>query len=477
LGQVRQIADWAPLLDERFLQRGAYLIPNGEFDWSGHTAYTPDIPVSGDPTAWHPEDALFVPMRTSDGQLLGVLSVDEPASGRRPTGDEIDVLVAVAEHAALAVQAAQETVRTNANSDALSHLLAMSARLNDTADTHELLQLVCAAISDALGFDKVAVQLLGDADATLRTVAQVGFDEETLGDPIADDEVDTLCRPEYEVEGCYLIGSDDVNVLLPDRTGDYRSKLNGRGLHGWQNHWLLVPLLDRDGSRIGHIWADDPLDRLRPEPERLRALRAFANQAMTALAQAAHLDTIRESHAYQLALFDASPVAIVDFDLDGRVRAWNAAATQIFGWTAEEAIGLHAPTVPEADRDELASILARICAGEAIRDLDLVRLRRDGSTVDVNCSAGPVRDAQGEVVGVVAMMLDISERKRSVRALAASEARKDAILRAAPEPVVMVDAAGLVVEVNPAAEETFGWTQAEVAGSAFLQLYLAPEHR
>src|SRR4051794_32764096 len=34
LGQVRQVEDWEPLLDQRFLQRGAYLIPHGEFDWA-----------------------------------------------------------------------------------------------------------------------------------------------------------------------------------------------------------------------------------------------------------------------------------------------------------------------------------------------------------------------------------------------------------------------------------------------------------
>jgi len=67
LGQVRQVSDWDPLLDQRFLQRGAYLVPAGEFDWEGHIgSYTPDIPVSDDPNSWHPDDALFAPMRAAD---------------------------------------------------------------------------------------------------------------------------------------------------------------------------------------------------------------------------------------------------------------------------------------------------------------------------------------------------------------------------------------------------------------------------
>ena len=71
LGAVHQVSEWDALLDQRFLQRGAYLVPQGEFNWDDHLAYTPDLPVSDDPNAWHPDDALFAPMRGADGQLLG----------------------------------------------------------------------------------------------------------------------------------------------------------------------------------------------------------------------------------------------------------------------------------------------------------------------------------------------------------------------------------------------------------------------
>ena len=52
LGQVRQVSDWEALLDSRFLQRGAYLLPYGEFDWTtrDESAFRPNLPVSDDPT-------------------------------------------------------------------------------------------------------------------------------------------------------------------------------------------------------------------------------------------------------------------------------------------------------------------------------------------------------------------------------------------------------------------------------------------
>jgi PAS domain S-box-containing protein len=479
LGQVRQVTDWEPLLDQRFLQRGAYLVVHGEFDWDTYngTTYTPDLSVSSDPNAWHPDDALFVPMRGSDGRLLGILSVDEPLSGRKPAGDEIDVLVAVSEHAALAVEAAQEAARAKANRDALERLLQVSTHLNETRDANLLLEQVCGAISDALGFDKIAVQLLND-EGRHDTAASVGFgDGENIGSSLTADELERILQDEFDVAGCFLIPHDAARTLLPDRPAGYRSARDGRGPHAWQNHWLFVPLHDRRGRRIGYIWADDPVDRLRPDPERLQILRAFANQAATALEQASQFEEIQNAYQYHRSLIDGSPVAIVDFDLDGRVRSWSAGATAIFGWRDEEVIGRVSPIVPPDELDFFLANITRIALGETIRDLDLRRLHRDGTLIDVNTSGAPIRDAHGNVVGIISSMMDVTARKRSERALTASEGRKDAVLRATLDCVVIVDHEGLVTEVNPATEETFGWTRPDAIGKPFLDLIVAPEHR
>jgi transcriptional regulator with GAF, ATPase, and Fis domain len=103
-GTVREWGDLAPLMDERFCRRGAYFIPHNEFDWSSidGASFVPDIEATDEPGAWHPEDALLVPLLRADGSTLGIISVDEPASGRTPTDTELEVLVAVAAHCALA---------------------------------------------------------------------------------------------------------------------------------------------------------------------------------------------------------------------------------------------------------------------------------------------------------------------------------------------------------------------------------------
>jgi PAS domain S-box-containing protein len=479
LSQVSEVSEWDSLLDQRFLQRGAYVVPAGEFDWDQleSSTYTPRIAVSDDPTHWHPDDALFVPMRASDGSLLGILSVDEPISGRKPSGDEIDVLVAVSEHAALAVQAAQEATRANRNREALQRLLDVSTRLNERGETEALLVSVCNAIFEALGFEKVAVRLLA-RDGLHQTAAQVGFTQDEYDfDPLTADQLERLLQPEFELGGCFVIPDAAARRLLPERPVDYISQRDGRGPHAWQNHWLFVPLVDRRGRRIGYIWADDPVDQLLPDVERLQILRAFANQATTALEHAAQFEEIQTAYQHHRALIDASPIAIVDFDLEGRVRSWNEAAARTFGWLADEVIGRFSPIVPEAEHDEFLARLHRVAEGENMQDVDVRRVHRDGTPIDINMSAAPIRDAQDVVVGVIASMIDVTARKRSERMLAASEGRKDAILRAAHDSVVIVDHEGLVVEVNPATEEMFGWTRLEALGRAFLELAVATQHR
>src|SRR5581483_10470809 len=109
--------------------------------------------------------------------------------------------------------------------------------------------------------------------------------------------------------------------------------------------------------------------------------------------------------------------------------------------------------------------------------MDLRRMHRDGSLIDVNVSAGPIRDAHGNVTGIVSTMIDVSARKRSERMLTATEGRKDAILRASLDAVVVVDEAGVIVEANPATEETIGWTRHEPVGKPFLELVVAPADR
>lgn len=92
LGQVTAAGTWEPLLDPRFRRHGVYFV-----------AATTGDPAAGD-EAWHPGDALLAPLHGASGRLYGVVSVDEPLSGRRPADRDLELLGALAAHAGLAIE-------------------------------------------------------------------------------------------------------------------------------------------------------------------------------------------------------------------------------------------------------------------------------------------------------------------------------------------------------------------------------------
>jgi diguanylate cyclase (GGDEF)-like protein len=295
LGSVRSIEEWEGLLSERFFHKGAYIVPAGTYDWTAMSlSYVPQAHEVGD---WDPEDALFLPMRHSAGHLLGVISVDEPVSGRRPTDEQLDVLVSLADHAALAVQSAQERADAERHQIALEQLLAVSSRLISESGVDDILRSVCAAVRDALGFQNVLASLLNPVSGGLEVRAALGWSEDQIdfAGPVQYSEVAGLFDPLFEIEGCYLLPSHEAERRLA-RDGDrpvYISELNGSGPWAWNHHWLLVPLQDENGEVIGILWADEPDDRLLPSAPRLQALRVFANQAAAAVLSSEYVHELR----------------------------------------------------------------------------------------------------------------------------------------------------------------------------------------
>jgi diguanylate cyclase (GGDEF)-like protein len=297
LGDTLPWDAWAPLLDESFERRGAYLIPHGTFDWTTDTGrrYVPGWTPSEDPQDWHPDDELFVPMRHSAGHMLGIVSVGEPVGGRRPGQAELEVLVAVVEHAALALEGAQDMAATQRHRLALDHLLQVSSQMTETLAIDAVLQAVCRGIHDALGFQKVRLDLPDPASGVFMPRAAIGWVDTELREnaPMSVWELAPLLDPPFETEGCYLLAEAQALARLPEGHRAYESRLNGSGPWAWQRHWLAVPLTDRRGHMIGLIWVDDPADRLLPSRALLQTLRLFANQATAALESSGRFQEMR----------------------------------------------------------------------------------------------------------------------------------------------------------------------------------------
>jgi len=295
-GAVYGWDEWLPLLTPEYRREGAYFIPHeAAFDWTGHGARFVPAGEQAVDGGWHPEDELFVPLERSDGRVIGILSFGDPLDGLRPSDRKLAVAMALASHAALALETAQEREQLARHQRGLEELLRVSSQLPQTVSTEAMLASVCAAIRDALDFDKVLVQLVDPVDGCLTPAASAGWD---AGEPALSARFDAeliaqLFAPEFEISGCYLVPRAEAERRVGRAQVVYESVLNGTGPQGWNHHWLAAPLRRADGSLAGIIWADEPRNRQVPTSNVLQALRIFANHASEALAAATQLAETR----------------------------------------------------------------------------------------------------------------------------------------------------------------------------------------
>jgi len=116
-------------------------------------------------------------------------------------------------------------------------------------------------------------------------------------------------------------------------------------------------------------------------------------------------------------LVHGSPLAIFAVDREAVILAWNPAAERLFGWDEQEVLGQINPIVPEGRGEEFRRLRERAVAGEVYTGMEVRVGRKDGSPVDISVSTAPLRDEAGVIIGLMAVVADISERKRMEEAL------------------------------------------------------------
>ena len=124
-------------------------------------------------------------------------------------------------------------------------------------------------------------------------------------------------------------------------------------------------------------------------------------------------DDLRQAKDTLAAVIDASQVAIVCSDPKRNIVLWNHAAVRMFGHSAKEAVGRLTMIVPPGGFEQSQALFGRALGGETVRDVELQRMRKDGSLVDVRVSAAPMYHTDGSVRGVAWAYQDITERKKA----------------------------------------------------------------
>ncbi|NUP53168.1 MAG: PAS domain S-box protein [Catenulispora sp.] len=150
---------------------------------------------------------------------------------------------------------------------------------------------------------------------------------------------------------------------------------------------------------------------------------------------------------------------IATLDPQGVVVGWNAAATELTGYEADEVIGRSVSllyTEEDTARDLLATELDG-SRGSGRFETEGVRVRKDGSRFRAAVVVAPLTGADGELTGFVKVLRDVTSRR-------ADEAMFNALLESAPDAMVIVDPDGRITLVNRQAEIMFGYHREELVG-------------
>lgn len=172
---------------------------------------------------------------------------------------------------------------------------------------------------------------------------------------------------------------------------------------------LLIPFYAK-GEAVGTIWAVYHDRDHRFDAEDLRILTNLGTFA------AAAYQTIQALHAglRLTSIVECSDDAILSKDLNGIITSWNRGAERLFGYSAEETIGMPVTIlIPPELQNEEPQIIKQIRCGEHIDHYETVRICKDGRRIDVSLTVSPLTNAEGEIIGASKIARDITESRKA----------------------------------------------------------------
>ncbi len=158
------------------------------------------------------------------------------------------------------------------------------------------------------------------------------------------------------------------------------------------------------------------------------------------------------------AIFDSTDDAIISITQDGVITTWNHGAEQLFGYSAQEAVGQpDTMLMPAEFHDEYYRLLERLRSGDRIRHYETIRRKKDGTDVHVALTMSPFHDVVRNTTGFSTVLRDITERKRV-------EEQFRLALETSPNAMIMMNAERKITLVNSQTEKLFGYTREELLG-------------
>src|SRR5664280_2334960 len=159
-------------------------------------------------------------------------------------------------------------------------------------------------------------------------------------------------------------------------------------------------------------------------------------------------------------LIQFSPLAIEELDPEGKVKLWNTAAEQMFGWRESEVLGRAYPAIPAESRAEFEDEMRHVLKGATIQSKLVRRQRQDGRQFDARLWAAPIHNQRNQVIGITKILEDVTPQKAAEEHLLL----QSTVLQATANSIVITDDQGTILWTNPAFSQLTGYGSEEVLG-------------
>jgi two-component system CheB/CheR fusion protein len=170
------------------------------------------------------------------------------------------------------------------------------------------------------------------------------------------------------------------------------------------------------------------------------------------------------------AIVNTSVEGIIGKTSGGDVVSWNKGAETIYGYTEKEMQGKNISLLaPPGYKEEIFDQLKKLKAGELIKNHETKRIRKDGVIIDISLSLSSIKDKQGNIYGVSAIMHDITEQKKLKQVQAVNE-YSESIINTVREPLIVLDQDLRVVVVSRSFYEFFKVKPQDTVGKLIYDL-------
>jgi PAS domain S-box-containing protein len=202
-----------------------------------------------------------------------------------------------------------------------------------------------------------------------------------------------------------------------------------------------TPLINKDGILVGVMGTIVDITHLKTTEQELKQHQYQLRDLVKKRTQESQESEVKYRRLYEKAkreeelyhsLLDHSGDAIVIYDMDGLVQYLNPTFTHMFGWSLIELKGQRVPFLPESEREKsIKYIMAAIYDNIPCQGFETTRLTKDGQLLNISLSASRYCDHQGQPVGMLVILRDITKRKQIEKALKINEERLQLALEGA----------------------------------------------